>query len=336
MPHISLTQVAPALGPMRIPARYPVPRYSDPEDVRLTQVIEASTEPRMGGVNILGAPFDGAVLGRKGAADGPAAIRDAMSAFSNYNVELGLGLEGAKVFDLGDLTLDGSDTLAAHRQIEAEAADDIDPGSLLLVLGGDNSVSLPCIRAASKKLGPLGLVVVDSHFDLRGEIDGKPTSGSSYGLAVGELKNLDPRRAVEVGVHGFLNSRNYYEKAEALGITVVTAREVWQRGPEAVALEAYEVASREAEAVYLSVDLDAVDLAYVSGVSAPSAGGISADQLFRLVYEISRNDKVKCADVVELAPALDPTGRSARVAATTVAYIIAGHVARREGGTRSR
>ncbi|MDG6949420.1 MAG: agmatinase family protein [Nitrososphaerota archaeon] len=321
---------------MRIPARYPAPKYRDPEDLRLTQIIKPSTRARRGGVNIVGVPFDGAVLGRRGAAGGPAAIRETMSAFSNYNVELGLGLEGAQVLDLGDLSVEQSDTLRAHRQIEAEATEDIDPGSLLVILGGDNSVSLPCIRAASKRLGRLGLVVIDSHFDIRGEIDGKPTSGSSYGLAIKTLKSLDPRRVVEIGMHGFLNSKSYHETAEELGITVVTAREVYEKGPEAVARQAYARASRGAEAVYLSVDLDAVDIAYVSGVSAPSAGGISADQLFRLVYEISRNDKVKCADVVELAPTLDPSGRSARVAASAVAYIIAGHAARGRSDTRRR
>ena len=319
---------------MRRPAGYPAPKYSDPEDVRLTQIVRAAERAQKGGVNLLGVPFDGAVLGRKGAAGGPAAIREAMSAFSNYNVELGLGLEEAGVFDLGDLSVDQGDTLAAHREIEAEVAEDVDHDSLLVILGGDNSVSLPCIRAASKRLGKLGLVVIDSHFDLRGEIGGKPTSGSSYGLAVKTLTNLDPRRVVEVGIHGFLNSRRYYEKAEELGVTVVTAAEVEKAGPEAVAQRAYEIASRGAEAVYLSVDLDAADLAYVSGVSAPSAGGISSDHLFRLVYEVSRGDKVKCADVVELAPTLDPSGRSARVAATAVAYMIAGRVARRAGAAQ--
>lgn len=313
---------------MRSPAVYPAPKYNDPEDVRLTQIIKDAAVAQRSAVNILGVPFDGAVLGRKGAAGGPAAIRMAMSSFSNYNVELDLGLDGAKVFDLGDLSVDPADILAAHRQIEREVSDDICEDSLLLVLGGDNSVSLPCLRACSKKLGAMGLVVIDSHFDLRGEIGGKPSSGSSYGLALRSLEGLDPRRTVEVGIHGFLNSRRYYERAEELGLTVVTARQVSETGPEAVARHAYEVASEGADSIYLSVDMDAVDLAYVSGVSAPSAGGITADHLFRLVHEISRRDKVKCVDVVELAPPLDLNGGSARVAAAAVAYIIAGHVAR--------
>lgn len=294
----------------------------------MTQLIKDAEGAKEDAVNILGVPFDGAVLGRKGAAEGPAAIREAMAAFSNYNAELGVGLLGARVFDLGDLQLAGEETLEAHSQIESEVVKDLDPSSLLVVLGGDNSVSLPCLKACAKGLGELGLIVVDSHLDLRGEIGGKPTSGSSYGLAAERVKELDPRRIVEVGIHGFLNSENYFAKARELGAKVMTADEARRAGPEAAARLAYEVASRGSDAVYLSVDLDAVDLGSVSGVSAPSAGGISGEYLFRFLYEVGRRDLVKCADLVELAPSLDATGMSSRVASAALVYLIAGYVSR--------
>lgn len=294
----------------------------------MTQIIKRADRAGKHVVNILGVPFDGAVLGRRGAAAGPAAIRQALSGYSNFNVELGVGLEEAKVLDLGDLMVDNEDTLEAHSQIEAEVLADLEESSLLVVLGGDNSVSLPSIRACVKRLGKLGLIVIDSHFDLRGEMEGKPTSGSSYGLAIETLKELDPRRVVEVGIHGFLNSRSYFEKAKRLGVTVLTASDVGEVGPEAAAKRAYDIASNGADSVYLSVDLDAVDLSYVSGVSAPSAGGMSAGQLFTFVYELTKKSKLRCADVVELAPSLDPTGRSERVASAAVMYLIAGYVSR--------
>ena len=280
-------------------------------------------------MNILGAPFDGAVLGRKGAAGGPAALRQSMASFSNYNLELGLDLGRARVFDVGDVALGKDDgVLRAHSQIEAEVARSLMPSSLLVVLGGDNSVSLPSLRACGDRFGRLGLIVVDSHLDLRGRIGGKPTSGSSYGLAIEEVAALDPERVMEIGAHGFLNSKRYFEKAKKLGVRVLTAQDVRRKGAESVAREAYLRASEGAEAVYLSVDLDAVDLGQVTGVSAPSAGGISAAELLSLVYEIAKNGKVRAADIVEFAPNLDPTGSSQRVAATVLTYLIAGFTAR--------
>jgi formimidoylglutamase len=295
----------------------------------MVQIVKPAKRAMPKAVNVLGVPFDGAVLGRRGAAGGPAAIREAMLGLSNYNVELGVGLEDARVFDLGDLVVEPDNVLLAQSEIEREVARNLNKSSLLITVGGDNSLSLPSIKAYGKKFGEIGLIVIDSHFDLRGEIGGKPTSGSSYGLALEEGTGLSPGRVVEIGIHGFLNSANYARKAEKLGVEVVTASQVREEGPAVVAKEAYDMVSRGAKAVYLSVDLDAVDLAQVSGVSAPSAGGMSAWELFELVFRLTRRDKVLCADLVELAPSLDPTGRSQVVAATALVYMIGGFSSRR-------
>ena len=325
---------------MREVPRYPSPSYNDPDDRRIVQIIRRSAYPVPEAVNILGVPFDGAVLGRKGAAGGPDAIRQSMGGFSNYNVELGVGLERARIYDIGNLALGEDLTVEeAHTLVESEVSADLAPGSMLAILGGDNSISLPALRATGGKFGKLGLIAIDSHFDLRGRIGGKPTSGSSYGLAVETVPSLDPRRVVEVGIHGFLNSRRYFEKAKKLGITVRTAVDVRREGAEAVAKEAYALASSGADAVYLSVDMDSVDLGQVAGVSAPSAGGIAADELQTMAYEIARNRKVKAADIVELAPNLDPAGGSQRVAASVLMCLVAGFSSRKRtkrisGGTK--
>lgn len=274
-------------------------------------------------MNLLGVPFDGAVLGRKGAAGGPAAVREALSGFSNYNAELGVGLRGSRIFDLGDIKVDKDDVISAQSETEHEVEEALDESSLLIIIGGDNSISLPSLRAFGRRFREIGLIVIDSHLDLRGKIGGKPTSGSSYGLALEERLGLDPRRVVEIGIHGFLNSEHYVNKAKKLGVGVVTAAEVRRKGAKAVAAEAYVRASKGANAVYVSVDLDAVDLAQVSGVSAPSAGGISSAELFELLYLLTKKPKVKCADLVELAPRLDPTGRSQIVAATALTCMLA-------------
>lgn len=315
---------------MRIPGKYNAPRFMDPNDKRLVQIIKQSRNPQPKSVNFLGIPFDGAVLGRKGAAEGPAAVRHALSGFSNYNVELGVGLQGARLFDLGDLKVDRRDLLAAHAEIEREVHADLGSDSLLVVVGGDNSLSLPSIRAFRRKFGQIGLIVIDSHLDLRGEIGGRPTSGSSYGLAIKEGGGLIPGRVVEIGVHGFLNSVAYVKKAERLGLSVITAVEVKRRGAQAVAKEAIARASEGAKAVYLSVDMDAVDSGQVSGVSAPSPGGVSSSELFELLYPLANEATVKCADLAELAPSLDPTGRSQVVAATALVYMFAGFHRRRK------
>lgn len=320
---------------MRKAAAYPAPGYVDPNDLRLVRMIKPSASAEPGSVNILGVPFDGAVLGRKGAARGPEAIRRSLSGFSNFNYELDIGLEGTNIVDLGDVSIGSNEIGEAHSLINAEVAGAVRDGSLLAILGGDNSISLPALAACARKFGTLGLVVVDSHLDLRGRIGGKPTSGSSYGLAI-ESGFVSSDNVVEIGVHGFLNSRQYVQAAEKMGIKVVSAEEVASEGPKSIGREAYRAASRGVGAVYLSVDLDAVDLSSVLGVSAPSSGGITARELCVLSFEIARGEKVKCADLVEVAPALDPAGGAQRVAATVLTYLMGGFAARRAPRTGAR
>ena len=224
---------------LRRSAVFPSPRYDDPEDLRLLRIIRQAKVAEKRSVNILGVPYDGAVLGRRGAAEGPAAIRTSLGAFSNYNIELGVSLEEARMADLGDVVLRTEEVLGAHREIEKEVAGVLERTSLLAVLGGDNSLSLPALRANAKEFGEIGIVVIDSHMDLRGEIGGRPTSGSSYGLAISSIEGVDPKRVAEIGMHGFLNSRRYAKKAEKLGVRVFTAKEVRERGAERVAKEAF-------------------------------------------------------------------------------------------------
>ncbi|QQG48048.1 MAG: agmatinase family protein [archaeon] len=317
---------------MRRKAVYPPKRYDDPMDLRLTSIIRSSSRAMPRAVNILGVPYDGAVLGRRGASGGPEGLRQALAGFSNYSVELEVGLEGARIFDMGDMLVGGGDVERVHGRIQREVLQVLKKDSLLVIFGGDNSVSLPALRAASRKFGKIGLVVVDSHLDLRGKIGGRPTSGSSYGLAIETVGGLDGRRVAEVGIHGFLNSRKYVEKAEGLGVSILTADKVRRSGAKRAAGLAYEIASEGADAVYLSVDLDAVDTGFVTGVSAPSSGGISAAELVEFVSEIGTREKVRCADFVELAPSLDPTGRSQIVGATAFVGLVAGFLVLGVGG----
>jgi arginase family enzyme len=56
---------------LRRPVKYSAPRYYDASDRRMVQIIKPAKRAMPNAVNILGVPFDGAVLGRRGAAGGP-------------------------------------------------------------------------------------------------------------------------------------------------------------------------------------------------------------------------------------------------------------------------
>lgn len=304
---------------------YQTPRFSDPMDRRICSIIQTSQDAQTNAVNILGVPYDGAVIGRKGAAEGPAAIRRVVGAAANYDPELGVDLLDMRVSDLGDLVLDSQEVEAVQAQVKEEVARALNGSSMLLVLGGDNSISLGSISACAEKFDRIGLIVFDAHYDLRGKIGGRPTSGSSYGLAIRTLGgHLEPSGVVEIGIRGFVNSRDYAEEAKRLGITTYTPADVRKHGPTAIAHQAFEVARRKADAIYLSIDIDCVDISQVCGVSAPSVGGLEPWEVNEMVYMLGRQKETVCADLVELAPSLDLSGRSQIVASSIVLHLIAG------------
>jgi len=311
---------------------YQVPRFFDAKDKRMASIIQVADSAKNDAVNLLGVPYDGAVIGRRGAVEGPGAIRQVLGGAANYSPELGVDLLDARVFDLGDLVLESDDPEAVQTQVRAETMTMLDRSSLLVVLGGDNSISLGSITSCAEKFGGIGMVILDAHFDLRGKMSGRPTNGSSYGLAISTLgKRLDPRRMVEIGVRGFVNSRAYANEVKELGITIYTPADVRRMGTLDVARQAYDVASKGADAVYFSIDIDCVDMSQVCGVSAPSAGGLQAWEVNEMAYYFGKQDKVVCSDLVELAPPLDPTGRSQVVAMTALLHLIAGFKMRGSG-----
>ena len=89
------------------------------------------------------------------------------------------------------------------------------------------------------------------------------------------------------------------------------------------------------DTVYVSVDVDVLDHTAAPGVSAPTPGGLPSRELFELVRELTATHNLAGFEVVETAPPLCPDGRTATVAARTVAHGLAGVASTRGGTTQS-
>jgi formiminoglutamase len=67
--------------------------------------------------------------------------------------------------------------------------------------------------------------------------------------------------------------------------------------------------------VFASFDLDVLDGAHAPGVSAVNVAGWSVTKAEEWVLALGRERRVRCFDIMELNPAFDPDGRTARAAA---------------------
>jgi formimidoylglutamase len=294
-----------------------------PPDPRAASLLRpASGALREGETVIVGLPYDGGIPTRPGARFGPRAIREALAAFGTWNGER----DAAPATDLGDLALPTTDGREAHRRIEEAARTVFAAGARPVFLGGDHGCTGSVIRglAAARPGLRLGLITVDAHLDVREYVDeASLSSGTPFRRAL-ETEILDGARVAMVGIRRFANSRHYLDWAAARSIRLIGVDELSREGAAATAAAALDVAARDADALYLSIDMDAVDAAYAPGVSASGIGGITAREMIELVTIVANHPRLIGADVMELSPPYDQDARTAKLAARLLLELLAG------------
>ncbi len=256
---------------------------------------------------LVGLPYDASSSYRRGPADAPAAIRDALwSPSANSWSELGInvGAEGA-ITDAGDLELGRCSPADARRAIEHGIARLLAMGARPVSLGGDHSVTYPVLRAVRRHAPSLTILHVDAHPDLYDEFEGDRYSHACPFARIMEEQLAD--RLVQVGIRTMTGHQR--AQARRFGVEVIEMRNI--QGDLRVPLNT---------PVYVSIDVDALDPAFAPGVSHREPGGLSVRQLLSLLHGIEA--PIVAADVVELNPQNDPTGVSAIVAGKVVRELI--------------
>jgi formimidoylglutamase len=303
---------------------------SDPNDEQFGGVVEAANveEADAYDVVLVGEPYDGAVIGRKGASSGPAALREALAGVKTHHYDAG---PVGSVADLGDVRAlrDATtreffeDVTEVQRRVAEITAGVHATDALPVFLGGDNSLTYPN-AAPLLDSGSLGVVNFDAHLDVR-EVQDEPTSGTPYRQLLGA--GLDAYACV--GARHFETSTTYADFVAEQGGEIVTAEEV---GEDSVAaIDAALDALGDVDQVYVSVDLDVLDAAQAPGVSAPTPGGVTARELYRMLRLAASDSRVAGFEVVECAPPLADGDRTARAGARAIAHFLAGYgVSRRD------
>jgi len=293
---------------------------ADPNDGTFGDVIEAASPADLSAyaAAIVGQPFDRGVLGRGGAGAGPVAIRESLRGVKTHHFDA--GPVGA-VADLGDVTVgEGVDSV---RELQAAVADAMatvhDAPTLPVALGGDNSLTYANVAPLLDDGETVGVVNLDAHLDCRAIPESDPNSGTPYRQLFAD--GLDALAVV--GARHFETSTAYHDYLRERGGEVVTAEEV---GDDPVdAADRAHSAVDEVDCLYVSVDLDVLDAAAAPGVSAPTPGGLSTRELFRVLRLLAGDDRLAGVEVVECSPPLDSGGRTSDAAARAVAHALAAH-----------
>jgi len=277
-----------------------------------------------GGVAVLGVPHGVPYPNRgaaAGCADAPRAIRHRSARLAgilgHHDFDTGQAMlpNPGRIVDCGDVLGDPADGPGNAARAEATIRTLLERGATPIVLGGDDSIPIPVMRAYAGR-EPMIVLQVDAHLDFRDEVAGVTDGYSSPMRRASEMEHV--MRVVQVGLRGVGSARPAdVADARAAGGLLVTAREMRERGVGWVLEQLPEGA-----AVFLAFDLDGLDPGLFPAVSAPLPGGLSWDEAGDLVSGAARRCRLVGAAFTELVPERDSSGYSALVATRLVIRLL--------------
>ena len=287
-------------------------------------------------VAVVGAPFDMGTTYRAGARFGPQAIRRISALYDSYSVDMAVDLqEELDLVDVGDVFVIPSNIEKSFDQIDRAVSFLAGEGVFPVVLGGDHSIGYPDVRALAQTVeGKVGIIHLDRHLDIQ-ERDMDERMHTTPWFHATNIPNAPPTNLVQMGIGGWYGSRPGVKVARGRQTTVLTITDIEEVGVEKAAEVALEVAWRDADAVYLSFDIDSVDAGFVPGTGSPEPGGLLPREALKLLRLIAR-EGLCGMEVVEVAPPYDVGDMTALLACRAVMDVLGSLVGEGKLGRHKR
>lgn len=274
-------------------------------------------------MGLVGAPLAAGSVTPGHCDEAPDKLRKTLKRIGRYDVEIGRSLF-TPVRDHGDVGLAGLSIEDATDPIRNAVSASISKHHLTLLIGGNNAVTRPAVKALGLPLKKVGLVTLDAHFDMR-ELD----DGLSNGNPVRALMEdgLPGKNIAQIGLASFANTEKMHRDALAAGNLITSMEEVRRDGIRKAVAEAIEHTSH-CEALVVDCDIDVIDRAQMPGAPGARPGGLHVVDFFWAVRALASHHRTRVIDLTEWDPSLDSTDLSSLVAGRWLAECIAGFESR--------
>lgn len=290
------------------------------QQVNSVQVPTPGVETGLRPVAILGFASDAGVLrnqGRVGAAEGPKALRAALSSLAIHRPRV--------LQDAGDIVVRGDELESGQKRLAQAVSALLNAGSMPVVLGGGHETAYGSFSGLFAQLQDqpevrIGILNLDAHFDLR--TAPQRSSGTPFKDIANDLQAA--RREFNYAVVGISepnNTRVLFDQAEQLGVRYLNDEHCGSGNLNRVT-EFVEEFLASVDQLYLTIDLDVLPAAVAPGVSAPAAYGVPLDVIQAVCRQVAASGKLQLVDVVELNPRFDIDGRTARTAARLINTLV--------------
>lgn len=274
----------------------PLSTDSDPEKIKDADFV------------VVGVPLSRSSISASGASEFPDAFRRMWKGFCTYNLDEDIDLAEMMAVDAGDVPMHVTDIRRCHNNIIAASAalHGHFTGSKICAIGGDHSITAMMVKGLhkAKPQEKIGIIQFDTHFDLRDLTDNGPSNGTPMRNLIesGVVKGSD---MYNIGLHGFFNTKDLKQYADEKGVNYITLGKARKKGIEKTVMECLEELAAKVDTIYLTVDMDVLDIAYAPGVPASTPGGMTSVELLEGVLVAAKHPKVGAMDIVCLDPLKD-------------------------------
>ena len=259
---------------------------------------------------IFGVPYDKTSSFRIGASEAPKEIRYASWNFETYNIETGFDLRNVKFHDYGDLDVTNLSPKEMVKKVKEFTSTITSKNKFPIAIGGEHSITSGIIQAFPKDVAVLCL---DAHMDFRQQYENEP-----YNHACAIRRVSDYISIKNIALFGIRSAeKEEFEEAKKQGLFFIDAFEIKKTGIKK-SIEKIDGYLKNKK-IYLTLDIDVIDMAYAPGTSTPEPFGLTCFDIHDCIEFFS--PRLVGFDVAEICPQYDK-GQTALIAAKFIRYII--------------
>lgn len=260
----------------------------------------------------IGIPLDSTVPNYAGTRHGPEAVRRwSHLQGPMHHVTKFIPFENCNIVEYGDVEFTGLNHSDRVEDIYNTYVKIKEAGVIPLTIGGEHTITYPILKALAGDQ-PFALVHLDAHCDTTGSLydDTKEIHDANFASLATMHGLIDPAHTIQIGIRGAASW--CWEFSEDTGMRIVYAEEVQERGMKAIVAEVREIIGDMP--CYLTLDVDAIDPAFMPGTGVPEAFGLTPVEVRDLIRGL-RGLNVIGADITEICPPRDSQEISANLGA---------------------
>lgn len=261
-------------------------------------------------------------LGRKGAFNGPSAIRKELS---NKPCNFSQKVE---LFDAGDVVAEDISLEEAQESLSQCVQKLLELNYFPILLGGGHEIVFGHYKGIfehfkkSDDKPNIGIINFDAHFDNRPYEEGNGNSGTMFRQIYDLNKSHgDDYNYFVLGIQKSANTVSLFNFADESKTQYVLAKEI-AHGDLYNTFEKIDTFIREVDHLYITLDVDVIQSSSAPGVSAPQPLGLDPEDVAILLKHVLNSEKTISFDIAEVSPRFDHDSVTASLAAIYIFTLV--------------